>query len=35
MYAVVAATKNCATDLAYRFGSASPWVLKTITNTSV
>lgn len=32
MYAVVAAIKNSAIDLAYRFGSAAPWALKPITN---
>ena len=35
MYAVVAATKNCANDLAYRFGSGFSSVSKNIKNTSV
>ena len=35
MYAVVAAIKNCATDLAYRFVIGFSSVSKNITNTSV
>ena len=35
MYAVVAATKNCDTALAYRFELGFSTVSKIITNTSV
>ena len=35
MYAVVAAIKNCATALAYRFELGFSQVSKTIINTSV